>query len=119
MFFKRFVSAILIGASLLTAVSCSQNPLDETALGTESLTPDGSEIETLETLIDTYTTMLNTHTVSLSEKDIELYKNSYDILYNRITDRGYAITSLTVWHFTSSPVTGEYVRPIRANIMRR
>ena len=95
MFFKRFISAILIGASLLTAVSCSQNPLDETALGGESLTPDGSEIETLETLIDTYTTMLNTHTVSLSEKDIELYKNSYDILYNRITDRGYAITSLT------------------------
>ena len=31
MFFKRFVSAILIGASLLTVVSCSQNPLDETA----------------------------------------------------------------------------------------
>ena len=31
----------------------------------------------------------------LSEEDMALYQNSYDILKNRITDRGYAITSLT------------------------
>ena len=30
---------------------------------------------------------------------MSLYKGSYDILYNRITDRGYAITSLTGTYF--------------------
>jgi len=33
--------------------------------------------------------------VTLSQDTVDLYQNSYDILYDRITDRGYAITSLT------------------------
>ncbi len=37
--------------------------------------------------------------VELSEETLELYKNSYEILYNRITERGYAITSLTGTYF--------------------
>lgn len=33
--------------------------------------------------------------ITLLEEDMKLYQGSYDILYDRITDRGYAITSLT------------------------
>lgn len=37
--------------------------------------------------------------VVITEESAKLYKGSYDILYDRITDRGYAITSLTGTYF--------------------
>ncbi len=102
---KRIVSLFLAGVTVCSLASCSGGG------GTTTVTSDPSSVlTTMGTDGNTLTPILtptpsvvpddseNKETedkVVLSKEDIELYENSYNILYDRITDRGYAITSLT------------------------
>ncbi len=111
MFSKRFISLLLAFVMLISIVSCtktSEGTSTPTATlpGTiETLTPGQTVNNTITATPSITTTIMPTITptitptidnnIVLSEEDMQLYKNSYNILYDRITSRGYAITSLT------------------------
>lgn len=102
---RIFLILLLTLSMLMSSVSCTPK-----TTGTTTATPSVNENtptstgSTLPPVTPSATATLTGGVVTdtdsvidvvLSDEDIELYKNSYDILYNRITDRGYAITSLT------------------------
>ena len=105
MYIKRILSLVFALVMVFSFVGCSQ--INEVT-PTGSQTPPSSEDTTAMVTSTTSTVPTKTQPVltpditadtkaeiELTEEDMKLFKNSYDILFNRITDRGYAITSLT------------------------
>ena len=72
---------------------------EEQSATPESFTPAPSTLPPTDGQSETGETTDGRPAVELTEADVDLFQNSYDILYNRITDRGYAITSLTGTYF--------------------
>lgn len=105
MLIKRFTSLVLASVMTVSLVACSNpsadNTMDtshntsETMTATKETLITPTPIPSITTDTSALTDTANNIKIKLSEDDMKLYKNSYDILYNRITDRGYAITSLT------------------------
>lgn len=92
---KRIAAATLASMMLFSVTACSKNKGATTDNGYE----DKSSVDFSSTPTADPTSGDVFWDFDLSEEDMKLYKGSYDILYNRITDRGYAITSLTGTYF--------------------
>ncbi|MBE6544257.1 MAG: hypothetical protein E7675_07630 [Ruminococcaceae bacterium] len=105
MYIKRILSLFFALVMVFSFIGCSQiNEVTPTASQTPPSSEDTTAIVTsTPSTVPTKTQPVLTPDITadtkaeieLTEEDMKLFKNSYDILFNRITDRGYAITSLT------------------------
>lgn len=89
---KRLVSLLLSAVTVVSLASCGKStkrptptPLPTPGVTVPVVTPTEEPTPDVPTL----------PAITLSEEDKKLFENSYNILLDRITDRGYAITSLT------------------------
>lgn len=100
--FKKIIAALLTFLMLFSVVACAKKtstsapPAGSPSASSPSGSVDGSD-STPSPNSPTVDPTSNGEDVliTLSEETKKLYENSYNILNNRITDRGYSITSLT------------------------
>ena len=97
---KRIISLLLAALTAGSLVACTkgQKTTDEPDLPPEESAPallTSVQGSPSSTSVSSPASDDQADPITLSEADMKLYQGSYDILHDRITDRGYAITSLT------------------------
>lgn len=97
---KRIISLLLAALTAGSLIACTkgQKTTDAPDLPPEESAPallTSGQGSPSSTSVSSPASNDQADSITLSEADMKLYQGSYDILYDRITDRGYAITSLT------------------------